>query len=1804
MQVEIPPTEDPSNIGEPTSPAHSTGTSPASVEEGRSDEGDENVFVEPAENPDEYPDTDDDPDDPFLPPRAVDIAAARLNRQIDLVDPRTGAPLEFANVDGELRVIPVPENQSSKSSWMDLISGGFRAVKRAIPVLMNVLSRVIRAVDTAAPQLPSRASVISCIVIVLLLLQLVVWATPTLPSCERDFEARPIVHSQRPAFRFHGIIPSLYWRSSGWHRSDDGCIEHRLWRCVDWACKLSNPPIYPEISAVRRFYIAAAQVIGEDVFGTNFARRVFDAAGYGFEEVRSTVASCLDYFTWTVSHAIALYATVSSAGLMGVPNLWVPPMAAISYIATEYARFKTTSLAFVFWSLVWVNKRSRSKKVEHTIETLLKSVMKKELSPETGDFDKEREDLISLRDFEDYAERDQKERDMREADFLRRLEEQAAAQERTAEFQVHLKTRKRNEDNLNPWLEDDGLWEYRTLLRDELDRLEGLRVMSVMHDDTENDNTRLNARYEEVQALLDELDQFDQESECRLLLPVENVAATPRTAKALQKLVESMKRVDGFDERDFQVLRSGVLFRLRPLSNDFDTKYYDVVKALFPESLIEAELVREKILKYKTKAEENLRACPTSCVGENSVRTINHLPEVVLKRVEMNTQGAVSVHTFQVVVQPGVWRVAQHCIPKGMPTDEFMRQIGVPKGYIARDDEKANRVDPCGRYFTSPKANFAQPLPAVKKGDSVYVYYIGPDEKEKKIGMGTVSWVGNNLADADYQTAMKGTDGGGSSGAPILNKYNEIVGYHEGCVKTDLHRFAFPIGPVKQEVGTGRKAPKMRHRMGGVSTHIEVRPDHLCMEDELSSFLREKKWVRSSDDYLEAFKRAVHSEVDKQRFRLLSSDRLFFDTLLAQTLEEIPLDRNPGYPWVKRFQTKKAVVEELGEKFYDLCWEAFHQMLQNQYEAGYYVFMKQDKYSLKKIAEQKYRTIQGAEFIFMVLLRMVFRDAYKRMLGSSTFPFEVATDTTRVRFGLTQNPNSALDAEVKMNFFSNIENTVGYDYTQFDRNIGEGAWEEFFENFNLGPGSQLFLKNCASISACGKFYGIPHEGTGIKLLQEGRVRGNPSGHPFTSVFNCYVNGSMLNKVGVMKAYVTGDDCLCSGVKDKERTADLLARTYSIEVKVEGVGLQDGRNVFSAPYIGCRLARIAGIAMSVPVDVSRKIAKTQSCDATKEEWMGVAISIIPWFFAYHLNVNFPYTMEKDASEAASFFEDFTERFPDEARMMLSPTRLAMLICGFRPEIGIKSLAKETISNEKDDYTRHASTEPMDARRDKISARVGGPGKTYARLTPKQRAEVNRRLKQAGDATSATKRDEPRISLKAFEALAQRVATLGHVHPKLRVQMQIPRAPSTEATYEAVLAACIAAPEHHSWFPSRFGRSGVACQVVKVRGYHNVTVPSGQTLQISDGCVFQAPDAINPASIAYGLAATGTAATTIPITTLPYTFQPFDLTKPDTTVSGGTAGSPSYCYIPGPGSIEVVVQRADLDKNYPVLIGNSSATNGTHNHHFQVGEDNVAPGGAHYTNAGDRDGESAVAFSPGANFGSQHPNHPQLRVGHASFTNNLLTDVGGVQEYQPAYPAGSSNAYYLSAKFSCVEIKNDTGASVDVVVRTFRHYAIPVVPAYASVFKDFITPESPIAVPPAFTTCDSWGAGNSLGSARFDKVKTLIQHVGSKINPSTIATAAKRHIVGSQRAVTASAVEAPEHRVLGDLAGATGTAAGGYMLRKPIMNAVNKVRGSVAKAPAKAAPELAEAAPEAAEASEGFGAELLGGLEEGAELLAFL
>lgn len=347
----------------------------------------------------------------------------------------------------------------------------------------------------------------------------------------------------------------------------------------------------------------------------------------------------------------------------------------------------------------------------------------------------------------------------------------------------------------------------------------------------------------------------------------------------------------------------------------------------------------------------------------------------------------------------------------------------------------------------------------------------------------------------------------------------------------------------------------------------------------------------------------------------------------ATVIEElITLDTGVGQPWKQEYSNKAALLAAFTEEG---LIEYLERLEADLLSGGFPVFTwdvfsKLDKYKKKKLDNNRLRTIQGSDVMYlMLLLRWMYpvvKDLYRHE-----------------RYYVVADNHDFAERVTKA--FAGLA-TCGLDATGFDRCIPGDfiakAMSYMLERTDCPEEIQASLIYTATNGPLQLPWGedLPRDG------------GNPSGIFLTTILNCMFNDLMHIEVYLdmygddflkeVRWLVTGDDSIDGFVNTPPPLSKLVEKfsDFGLEYKVDGLTVEGQVDYFPrsigchAPYLSKTSVVRSGVIVPVPSEPRRNLGKYDTFDGMigkkqrMDSLVGIRESLMPYYACRLLDAQYP------------------------------------------------------------------------------------------------------------------------------------------------------------------------------------------------------------------------------------------------------------------------------------------------------------------------------------------------------------------------------------------------------------------------------------------------------------------------------------------------------------------------------------------------------------------------------------------------------
>lgn len=343
--------------------------------------------------------------------------------------------------------------------------------------------------------------------------------------------------------------------------------------------------------------------------------------------------------------------------------------------------------------------------------------------------------------------------------------------------------------------------------------------------------------------------------------------------------------------------------------------------------------------------------------------------------------------------------------------------------------------------------------------------------------------------------------------------------------------------------------------------------------------------TRSAEVNMRAFK------VVSDMFRKAAQKADLTPLSCEQVWDTVNKDASPGEPWAAKFPTKEDFSPQDLEELFDLEG-ALEQLIVERgkipVEHHFKVHSKRDKYSAKKFANKRFRSIQGTDVILHLMMAR-----YLKQLCTAVYDH---CPHVGVKI-----PKHTWNEKITQRF--NGKRTWGIDFTGYDKGIPANV-------------IRMIVMELCSIVGCPTAIALHMAeavATGAFVMPDGNIiergGGNPSGEYLTTIVNSFYHLYMVVDVyhdvlGVdetcvleeVDPVVCGDDGLMGGelsVAEVKEAAAQITERYGLETKVD---LHDGdlyprEAGCHAPFLGqVSVMFTNGIGIPAPFEPMRTMSR--------------------------------------------------------------------------------------------------------------------------------------------------------------------------------------------------------------------------------------------------------------------------------------------------------------------------------------------------------------------------------------------------------------------------------------------------------------------------------------------------------------------------------------------------------------------------------------------------------------------------------------
>lgn len=357
--------------------------------------------------------------------------------------------------------------------------------------------------------------------------------------------------------------------------------------------------------------------------------------------------------------------------------------------------------------------------------------------------------------------------------------------------------------------------------------------------------------------------------------------------------------------------------------------------------------------------------------------------------------------------------------------------------------------------------------------------------------------------------------------------------------------------------------------------------------------------------------------------------------------DHLVLSSSSGSPWKVFSPSKKDVLNTLGvDVFVDMLYQIESDVINNIYvpTCTWDCFSKSDKYKQEKLKNDRLRTVQSADMMYLCVLTRWVYYPFKKLCRDYEH-FMLAFDNT--------------DYITRVTFPFSDKYTLGLDGTGFDRTVPVQiiafVMNLLMSHTNAHPN---LIHWVTEVAAYGPL--LFPDGT----LME-RYGGNPSGILLTGLINSVYSEFLKTQVykalfnvpvNQLKSHVdwliTGDDSL-DGFYTPPPLEKLLwlfnsfGTVFKLEVLASGQCYPPGKGTH-VPFLARMSLFVGGYALTVPIEYRRNLGwyHTLRTDITLTEqyasWVGIRESLMPYYVAHLLDPTYPVPFP-----VIKFFEQFDE-----------------------------------------------------------------------------------------------------------------------------------------------------------------------------------------------------------------------------------------------------------------------------------------------------------------------------------------------------------------------------------------------------------------------------------------------------------------------------------------------------------------------------------------------------------------------------------
>jgi hypothetical protein len=412
--------------------------------------------------------------------------------------------------------------------------------------------------------------------------------------------------------------------------------------------------------------------------------------------------------------------------------------------------------------------------------------------------------------------------------------------------------------------------------------------------------------------------------------------------------------------------------------------------------------------------------------------------------------------------------------------------------------------------------------------------------------------------------------------------------------------------------GTPKQPTLPELNLNYTASHVITKGTCTQVEQEALKFTGGGVYLEGFDDIL---KECVDEVCDANRHELATPHTKSND----DTMEGRNMKASPGEPYRSSAQT----LEELVEKFEMANLIAHFDSMESEIVMGtagkdwdmFLVHSKTDKYSCKKLKQERFRTIQGSNAFVQHLT-----DKYLSWAGKA-----VALDPEcMTSFQLPEYASRVLKGVGTKYYLS--ADFSGYDRTQAQNVVRKIVELTSLKNEGMPQSIRDFLVEAISAGMC--------------VLPNGKVivrpGGNPSGQGLTTYVNCIFHKALIRAFCTWAKEIHGSDldfkrliCGDDGVYGSDSLSDITFMAKYLPEFIQGIfgiatGFEKslkGKEIFEFPEVPVFLGRIIaedsrGHLIGLLVDVPRVLAsiynqKWHSQEAKAEKFMGIYVAMASW-----------------------------------------------------------------------------------------------------------------------------------------------------------------------------------------------------------------------------------------------------------------------------------------------------------------------------------------------------------------------------------------------------------------------------------------------------------------------------------------------------------------------------------------------------------------------------------------------------------------